>query len=108
MQYLVHGDETSAVMSQTASKFLHNLLLVLYYPSLSLLPIFFTSHTKFLNTETDALSMTLKKPACVARLAAEVGAMGLARRRPQCALLHASILPVACQLVKRYWSEISL
>ena len=45
----------------------------------------------------------------VARLAAGVGAMGITRRRrPQCALLHTSFLPVACQLVKQYWSEISL
>jgi hypothetical protein len=36
----------------------------------------------------------------VARLAAWVGARGLADRRPQCALLHASFLPVACQRVE--------
>jgi hypothetical protein len=44
----------------------------------------------------------------VARVAAGVGAMGLTRRRPQYALFHVSFLPVACQLVKWYWSEISL
>ena len=44
----------------------------------------------------------------MARLSAGVGATRLTCRRPQVVLPHASLLPVACQLVKRNWSEISL
>jgi hypothetical protein len=44
----------------------------------------------------------------VARLAGDMVAMGLTHRRPQCVLHRASFLPVACQLVKRYWSDISV
>jgi hypothetical protein len=44
----------------------------------------------------------------VRRLAAGVDVIGLTCHRLQCALLHASFLPVACKRVKRCGSEISL